>query len=396
MARKAASGTGTIRKKTVTRSGKEYTYWEARYTAGRDPGTGKQIQRSITGKTQKEVAQKLKAATASIDQGTYTAPSKMTVGDWLDIWSSDYLGGVKPYTLRSYTNQIRNHIKPALGAVKLEALDAHTIQAFYNGLGVGHEGRPGLSPASVKTVHGVLHQALKQAMINGYIRFNPAEACKLPRIERKEIVPLNEKQSTAFLNAVKGHPFEMLYTLDLFTGMRRGEILGLTWDCVDFKKGTIRIEKQLQREKKKGGVYIFAPLKNDRTRMITPAPFVMKLLKAHRGKQTEQRLKAGELWEDSGLVFTDGMGHHLNGETVYKNFKRIVADLGIPSARLHDLRHTYAVASIRSGDDVKTIQQNLGHATAAFTLDVYGHVTDQMKQASAARMEKFIQSVSGR
>ena len=393
MARKAASGTGTIRKKTVTRSGKEYTYWEARYTAGRDPGTGKQIQRSITGKTQKEVAQKLKAATASIDQGTYTAPSKMTVGDWLDIWSSDYLGGVKPYTLRSYTNQIRNHIKPALGAVKLEALDAHTIQAFYNGLGVGHEGRPGLSPASVKTVHGVLHQALKQAMINGYIRFNPAEACKLPRIERKEIVPLNEKQSTAFLNAVKGHPFEMLYTLDLFTGMRRGEILGLTWDCVDFKKCTIRIEKQLQREKKKGGVYIFAPLKNDRTRMITPAPFVMKLLKAHRGKQTEQRLKAGELWEDSGLVFTDGMGHHLNGETVYKNFKRIVADLGIPSARLHDLRHTYAVASIRSGDDVKTIQQNLGHATAAFTLDVYCHVTEEMKKASAARMETYIKEV---
>lgn len=393
MARKAASGTGTIRKKTVTRSGKEYTYWEARYTAGRDPGTGKQIQRSITGKPQKEVAQKLKAATASIDQGTYTAPSKMTVGDWLDIWSSDYLGGVKPYTLRSYTNQIRNHIKPALGAVKLEALDAHTIQAFYNGLGVGHEGRPGLSPASVKTVHGVLHQALKQAMINGYIRFNPAEACKLPRIERKEIVPLNEKQSTAFLNAVKGHPFEMLYTLDLFTGMRRGEILGLTWDCVDFKKGTIRIEKQLQREKKKGGVYIFAPLKNDRTRMITPAPFVMKLLKAHRGKQTEQRLKAGELWEDSGLVFTDGMGHHLNGETVYKNFKRIVADLGIPSARLHDLRHTYAVASIRSGDDVKTIQQNLGHATAAFTLDVYCHVTEEMKKASAARMETYIKEV---
>lgn len=393
MPRKAASGTGTIRKKTVTRSGKEYTYWEARYTAGRDPGTGKQIQRSITGKTQKEVAQKPKAATASIDSGTYTAPSKMTVGEWLDIWSRDYLGGVKPYTLRSYSNQIRNHIKPALGAMKLEALDAHTIQAFYNSLGEEHEGKPGLSPASVKTVYGVLHQSLKQAMINGYIRFNPAEACKLPRIERKEIVPLDEEQTTAFLNAIKGHPFEMLYTLDLFTGMRRGEILGLTWGCVDLKKGTIRIEKQLQREKKKGGVYIFAPLKNGKTRTITPAPFVMKLLKVHRGRQTEQRLKAGESWEDSGLVFTDDMGHHLNGETVYKNFKRIVAGLGIPSARLHDLRHTYAVASIRSGDDVKTIQQNLGHATAAFTLDVYCHVTEEMKKASAARMETYIKEV---
>ena len=115
MARKAAAGTGTIRKKTVTRSGKEYTYWEARYTAGRDPGTGKQIQRSITGKTQKEVAQKLKAATASIDSGTYTAPGKMTVGQWLDIWTADYLGGVKPRTSDSYKSTSRPTSPPPSG-----------------------------------------------------------------------------------------------------------------------------------------------------------------------------------------------------------------------------------------------------------------------------------------
>lgn len=389
MARKstrAAQGTGTIRKKTVTRSGKEYTYWEARYSVGHDPGTGKQIQRSITGKTQKEVSQKLKAATAAIDAGTYTAPNKMTVGEWLDIWQRDYLGSVKPLTAASYKGIIKNHIKPALGAGKLEALNAHTVQEFYNSL-------ENLSPSSVKTVHGVLHQALKQAMINGYIRFNPTTACKLPRVERREIAPLDEAQTTAFLAAIKGHQFEALYTLDLFTGMRRGELLGLTWDCVDFKKGTIRIEKQLQREKKRGGQYIFVSLKNGKARAITPAPFVMKLLKRHRAKQTEQRLKAGPLWEDSNLVFTDERGHHLNGETIYKNFKRIAEKLGIPSARLHDLRHTYAVAAIRSGDDIKTIQGNLGHATAAFTLDVYGHVTEEMKKASADRMETYIKEV---
>lgn len=389
MARKstrAAQGTGTIRKKTVTRSGKQYTYWEARYTEGVDPGTGRQIQRSITGKTQKEVAQKLKAATAAIDAGTYTAPNKMTVGEWLDIWQRDYLGGVKPLTAASYKGIIKNHIKPALGAGKLEALNAHTVQEFYNSL-------KNLSPSSIKTVHGVLHQALKQAMINGYIRFNPTTACKLPRAERREIAPLDEAQTTAFLAAIKGHQFEALYTLDLFTGMRRGELLGLTWDCVDFKKGTIRIEKQLQREKKRGGQYVFVSLKNGKARTITPAPFVMKLLKRHRTGQTEQRLKAGPLWENSDLVFTDERGHHLNGETIYKNFKRIAEGLGIPGARLHDLRHTYAVAAIRSGDDIKTIQGNLGHATAAFTLDVYGHVTEEMKKASAARMETYIKEV---
>lgn len=132
---RAAQGSGTIRKKTVVRKGKEYVYWEARYTEGIDPGTGKQVQRSITGKTQKEVAQKLKAATAAIDAGTYTAPSKMTVGQWMDIWAADYLGGVKPFTELNYTQHIKNHIKPELGAFKLQALKPHTIQSFYNGLG---------------------------------------------------------------------------------------------------------------------------------------------------------------------------------------------------------------------------------------------------------------------
>ena len=134
MARKAAAGAGNIRKKTVTRNGKEYTYWEARYTEGYDPGTGKQIQRSITGKTQKEVAAKLRAATTALDTGTYTAPSKMTVGQWLDIWAREYLGGVKETTATTYREQIKNHLKPTLGSVHLEALNTHTVQSVYNAL----------------------------------------------------------------------------------------------------------------------------------------------------------------------------------------------------------------------------------------------------------------------
>ncbi len=156
MARKAAAGAGTIRKKTVTRSGKQYVYWEARYSVGFDPGTGKQIQKSITGKSQKEVAQKLKAATASIDAGTYILPNKMTVGQWLDIWQRDYLGGVKASTAFHYGEQIRLYLKPALGAVKLEALNTHTIQHFYNRLSAERaNGKPGLSPKSVKNIHGL-------------------------------------------------------------------------------------------------------------------------------------------------------------------------------------------------------------------------------------------------
>lgn len=394
MARKAAAGTGTIRKKTITRNGKEYTFWEARYTAGYDPGTGKQIQKSITGKTQKEVAKKLKEATAAIDAGTYIAPSKMTVSEWLDIWEKEYLGGVKPRTVDSYKATIKNHLKPSLGAIKLEALAAHTIQGFYNSLSTEQKDREPLSAKTVKNIHGVLHKALQQAVANGYIRFNPTTACVLPRIVRKEIKPLNEEQISAFLKAVKGHRYEDLFTTTLFTGTREGEILGLQWDCVDLDKGTITINKQLQKVRGSKGEYTLVPTKNSRGRKITLAPSVLAILKRVRRTQLENKMRYGECWEDSGFVFTDELGRHLKHQTVYLDFKEVVKDIGSPETRFHDLRHSYAVASIKSGDDIKTVQENLGHATAAFTLDVYGHVTDQMKQASAARMEQFIKAVN--
>ncbi len=332
----------------------------------------------------------MQSATVAINNGTYQKPEHISVGEWLDIWEAEYLGNVKPFTVVSYHTQIKTHIKPALGAVKLQALTAPQIQKFYNSL---QKGEKPLSAKTIKNVHGVFHKALQQAVEIGYIRFNPSDVCKLPRITKKEIKPLDEAQITDFLSAIKGHRYESLYTLTLFTGLREGEALGLKWDCVNFQKGTILIDKQLQREKKKGGLYVFAPLKNDKARTITPAPWVMQLLHRHRSAQIEDRLRAAEYWEDSGLVFTDAVGHHLAIHTVYKDFKKIVASIGIPEARVHDLRHSYAVASIRAGDDIKTVQGNLGHATASFTLDVYGHVTEQMKQASAERMEAFIKGV---
>lgn len=393
MPNRAAQGAGTIRKKTVTRNGKAYTFWEARITVGHDPGTGKQIQRSFSGKTQKEVREKLQAAAVALNDETYQQPTKLTLGGWLDIWSEEYLGDVKPFTVASYKTQIRVHIKPALGAVKLQSLSSHQIQRFYNSLAKTDGTKKALSAKSIKNVHGVLHRALQQAVENQYIRFNPSAVCKLPRIVKKEIQPMDEKQMGEFLKAIKGHRYETLFTVTLFTGMREGEALGLMWECIDFDRGIILIDKQLQREKRKDGAYIFAPLKNDKARTITPAPWVMRLLRQHRNEQIQKRFKARELWENSGLVFTDDLGHHLAIHTVYKDFKKIAASIGCPDLRVHDLRHTYAVASIRAGDDIKTVQGNLGHATAAFTLDVYGHVTDQMRQASAQRMEGFIKDV---
>ena len=376
-----AQGAGTIRQR------KDGT-WEGRYTVGRDPGTGKQVQKSVYGKTQKETRIKLQQATSSIDLGVYTEPSKMTVSRWLDIWLEEFLGDVKPRTQELYTSTVKNRIKPALGAVKLSDLKTAAIQKFYNDCG---RGDAPLSPKTVKNVHGILHKALQQAVEAGYIRENPADACKPPRIVKKEITPLDEAETKLFVKAVHDDPYEILYLVTLFTGMREGEVMGLKWDAVDFEAGTVRIVHQLQLHK---GVYQLMPTKNSKPRTITPAPYVMNLLKAQKRIQAGWKLAAGRVWQDDGFVFSNQLGAHLARQTVYKHFKDAVESIGLKDRRFHDLRHTYAVASLRAGDDPKTVSENLGHATVAFTLDIYGHVTEQMKRASADRMQAYIDGLT--
>ena len=384
---KGAKGGGTIRQRPDGR-------WEARYTLGIDPGTGKQIQKSVYGKTQKEVAQNLRQITAEIDAKTYVAPCKLSVAEWMAVWAQDYLVGIKASTAYLYKRTIELYIEPHLGHIRLDTLNAHTVQHFYNEL--AKPSKPDAAPLSaksIKNIHGVLHKALQQAVLLNYIRYNPTTACVLPKIVKKEIHPLTDQQTAQLLNLLKGSKYEIPLTVDLFTGLREGELLGLIWDCVDFEKGTILVNKQLRRSQRKGGTYYFSPPKNNKSRTITPAPYVMKLLQAQKVQQARQRLMAGPAWEDSGLVFTNEFGRYVSYRAIFDCFKRIVKRIGLPDARIHDLRHTYAVNCIRAGDDIKTVQSNLGHATAAFTLDVYGHFTDDMRSVSAQRMEGFIANV---
>jgi len=384
MAKKGAKGSGTIRKKTITRGGKQYTYWEARITTGRDPGTGKQIQRSFTGKTQKEVREKMQAAAVAVNEGTYTAPQRLTVGQWAGIWLRDYTGSLKPSTVAIYRNNLTNHIKPALGAVRLADLHPHTVQNFINGLA-------GLSPSSVRLAYKNLHAVLQKAVELDYIPRNPADRCVLPKVEQEEIKPLDDQQVAALLAAAKGTPMEQIITVALFTGLRLSELLGLTWAAVDFDNGAFTVNKQLAR-RKEGGV--FQSPKSGKPRTITPAPAVMAALRRQRAKQSEMQLKAGPLWDNPhDLIFTGDTGRPVSHGGIEKRFKALCAAAGLEGVRFHDMRHTYAVNAIRAGDDVKTVQANMGHATAAFTLDKYGHFTERMKQDSAARMESFMKEV---
>lgn len=393
-----ANNTGSIRQRADGR-------WESRVTIGIDPGSGKAIRKSFYGATQKEVRLKLQKAQTEVNEGIYTEPSKLSVKKWLETWLNEYNGGVKPATLLSYRQHIENHIAPALGAVKISTLTPDMIQKFYNELQrngkkvrkkdengkLAYTSAP-MSPKTIKNVHGVLHQALKQAVRLGYIRSNPTEACILPRIEKAEIKPLDKPEIKALLDVLGDDVYSTLMRVDLFTGMRQGEIIGLRWSCVDFERGTILIDKQLSRPRTKGESYRLSSLKNDKPRIVQPAPFVMTILRDWRKQQLSNRMLAGSLWNEGDfgdLVFTNEFGKHLCFDIVRRHYKKALERAGLPDKRFHDLRHTYAVSSLRAGDDVKTVQENLGHHTAAFTLDQYGHVTETMRQASAQRMQAF-------
>ena len=393
MPKRAPNGNGCI---TQRKDGK----WMVKVTTGRNPGTGKPAYAYSYHDTQKEAREHLRQITADVDKGTYQEPSRMTVSQWLDIWTAEYLGAVKYGTQKTYKAQVKNHIKPAMGATKLQALRPHQIQKFYNGL----QSEKNLSPKSIRNVHGVLTKALSVAHKLGYIQQNPCDMTTTPRIEKYQFHTLDDGQVMAFVEACQadGSVYAALYKVLVFTGMRVGEGSGLTWNCIDFRKGTITIEKQLQRRPAKDGGFVLASLKNDRPRTIKPPRFVMDTLRERHTIQMRERLKAGSAWvgwgdskeQATALVFTNPLGAEIYPRTIAKHLKIILKQIGVEHLTVHDLRHTYATLALQNGVDVKTVSQTLGHATAAFTLDIYAAVTERMYEESANKMQRYIDSLA--
>lgn len=305
--RKGVSGAGTIRKKTVNRNGKDYTYWEGRVTVGVNPGTGKQKQKSVTGQTQKEVRLKMQALIRDVDSGNYKEPCKLTVARWLDMWTKEYLGNLKRLTQEQYNIQCSRYLKPGLGAIKLAALNTHMIQQFINSLSNGE--RAELSAKTVKNIHGVLHKALNQAVENEFITHNPASACKLPKVTKPSIHPLEPEEITKFITEALKDDYGDLFIVAIFAGIRQGELLGLPWENVDFEKMTITIDRQLQCQ---NGEYFFCTPKNGNTRSFVAAPVVMEALKNEKEKQDRNRELLGDEFQNPyNLVFTNDYGKNL-------------------------------------------------------------------------------------
>jgi len=401
MATKRVNGEGSIRKR---KNGS----WEATVTVSFDPTTRKQTKKSFYGKTRKEAKDKMEAFIEQKNederfmQAIFSTAAPAAASDandirfseWLDIWLNNYLSNVKLSTKATYSSAIDNQINPALGSYPLSKLKAPVLQSFFNLL----SNEKKLSPKYIKNIYGIIHNALDQAVKVEYTAKNYTSICTIPKVIDPEIRPLNQEVQECLFAALKGEEFEDLILVDLFTGLRSGELIGLTWDCIDFENGIIHVKKQLTPPRKKGGgKYYWSPLKNNKTRTIFPAPFVMDVLKHHKAVQAAQKLAAGPLWDEGdfpGLVFTHPNGYHYIQPTIWKEFQKILKKAGLNHYRVHDLRHTFAVNSLKAGDDVKTLQDNMGHFSAAFTLDKYGHVVDEMKKASSDRMQKLIDSMN--
>ena len=378
MAKKRANGEVNIRKRSNG-------IWEGRMTIDG-------VTKSVYGKTHSDVRVKLTQIRNELDNDEYIDPSDTRLKDWLVLWQNEYLEDVKLSTADRYKSCIRIHIVPALGNIRLMDLRPSAIQTFLNQC----KKKKGLSEKTVKNIRLVLHKALEKAVEDEQIRSNPCDKTKVPTYDEPpaEMRPLKDKEVNLFLSAIKDEPFEPLFYVALFTGMRESELIGLTWDCIDFERGTIHLYRQYKKARGPGGQYVFTSLKNKQSRTFSPPQNVLNVLKRVKRRQAEWHLKAGSRWQNQeNLVFTDPFGKHVCTPTLYFHFKDVVAKIGLPELRFHDLRHSYATLALQNGIDVKTVSNNMGHSTTAFTMDQYAHVTETMMRDSAEKMQRFIESL---
>jgi integrase len=339
----------------------------------------------IYGRKYKEVEQKLAEAMGYAAKGIIFDDENMSVSEYMTRWLEDSAkGDLGHRAYHNYRLQIRRHINPALGRLKLSKLTAAHIQSLY-----AAKLRDGLKPSSVRYIHAVLHRALEQAVRFNLIPFNPASRVDPPKIRQDEITPLDAEQARRFLHATGGDRFEALYVLSLTTGLRMGEALGLRWSYVDLDAMTLRVSRQLQRVRDGGGL-VFGEPKNTSRRTIDLPQRAVEALSAHRKRQMEE-LRAGSEWQDYGLVFASGKGTPLDAQNIVnRHFKPLLKRAGLPNIRWHDVRHTYATLLLARGMHPTYVQKSLGHASVQLTLDRYSHWMPSMGRNTADGIDEAL------
>ena len=309
-----------------------------------------------------------------------------TVGSWLEVWMENYAKvKLRPSTFKTSQGFLKNHIKPQIGSIPLADLTSLDLQRFYKHLLDGGrvdrieaKKKPkGLAPKTVRNIHQMIGSAYNLAVEQKLVSKNPTQGCALPKVEHKEMKTLTADQLSAFFQEARDSSVYELYYLDLATGLRRGELLGLKWTDVDFEHGAVRVQRAISRQ---NGKVVEAPLKTKNAYRTLPlSADAISVLKM-------QKCKVG----NSEWVFPSPTGGPMSPDSVLHMLQRVLKRAGLPRIRFHDLRHTFATMALQNGVDVKTVSSMLGHYSAGFTLDTYAHVTTDAQLKAAQTMGSIL------
>lgn len=359
--------------------------WEGRVVVGYDD-KGLPITKNVLAKTKTACLDKLKALQETCSrQPMEKLQPDVTFGGWLDFWYQNYSKPrLRPKSQLDYENSIYRHIIPALGNTPLSKLTANDLQQFY--AQIKKNGRlirtqvygDGLSDRMVRACHTRCLTALDRAVVDGLIRINPAADCKLPGQALKDMNLLTREEMQRFLIQAKEEGYYELFLLELATGLRRGEVLALQWDDLDFNTGALRIQRQVYRAN--GELVVSAPKTKAALRTIVLPPALLSVLEEYHRQVDSRWMFPSPAREDSPL----------DPATVRKRLQTILKHAGCRKVRFHDLRHLFVTTALENGMDVKTLSTIIGHVSAKTTLNVYTHVTDAMQQTAAAKIDQGI------
>jgi integrase len=340
--------------------------------------------RVLYGKTRKDAAAKLHAAQDNVKRSLPLPPARETVGAFLARWLRDVAAvKVRRTTFRRYELDVNRHIAPLLGSLKLVELTPQHVQQL-----IGALSAQGLSPRSITHCRAVLRVAPQRALKDGLVGQNVAKLVDVPRQAEKRVRALGPDDARRILAAFAGDDFEPLIVLALATGMRQGELLGLSWEDVDLDVGGVRVRRQLQRI---GGAYELTELKTGRSQRALPLPAIaVDALRAQRVWQAELRLLLGPGWVDRGLVFTTARGDYLSGSVVTHHFRARLAKAGIEPMPFHNLRHGAASLLLAQGADMRRVMEQLGHSTITLTANTYAHVIPALMKDNADLLQRAL------
>lgn len=357
--------------------------WVARLTVGYEGGT--QNRKCIYGRTRDEVAGKLAEALKAKRDGLPVANDRITFGQFLDKWLEDSVKpSVRPRTYDQYSQYVRLYIRPALGNIKLVKLSPENIQNLLN-----RQVKKGLAPRTAQLTHAIIRRALVQAYKWQLVPRNVATLVDPPRGKKFEGTPLTTEEARAFLEAVKGDRLEAFYTVAVALGLRRGEALALRWEDIDLETETLSVRHTLQNLP--GGGWSLAEPKSRSSRRTLGLPaFAVRALKNHRKRQLKERMASGSHWQDTGFVFTTVIGTPVDGNNMYKRYKRLLKENGLPDIRFHDLRYTAGTLLCIQGVHPRVAMETLGHSQIGITMNLYTHVASELQRGAAEKMNAIL------